>query len=101
MGPQEFQPDLPEYEFALVSSGHRFVSKCPQSCNWLQALEGGIDSSRVSWLQSDALRIGLHKKAGTTCGGVGGIAMQDASRQESIGSYHGPNVHPPHSLTPM
>ena len=24
-----------------------------QECNWLQAMEGGIDSSRVSWLHRD------------------------------------------------
>jgi phthalate 4,5-dioxygenase oxygenase subunit len=56
MGPPDFQPGLPEYEFATVPAGHRFISKRLQSCNWLQALEGGIDSSHVSWLHRDALR---------------------------------------------
>ena len=31
---------------------NRFLSKCLQDCNWLQALEGGIDSSHISFLHS-------------------------------------------------
>ena len=50
MGPVENQPPLPEFEFALVPTAQRFVSKRHQESNWLQALEGGIDSSHVSWL---------------------------------------------------
>ena len=55
MGPPEKQPPLPEYEFALVTSEQRFVSKRLQECNWLQALEGGIDSSHVSFLHRATL----------------------------------------------
>jgi len=50
MGPPEQMPPLPEWEFALVSPQQRFVSKRLQECNWLQAMEGGIDSSHVSFL---------------------------------------------------
>jgi len=50
MGPPDRQPPLPEWEFATVPDSHRFVSKRWQECNWLQALEGGIDSSHVSFL---------------------------------------------------
>ena len=55
MGPPEHRPGLPEYEFALVPPEHNYVSKRLQYSNWLQALEGGIDSSHVSWLHRDAL----------------------------------------------
>ncbi len=55
MGPPAQQPPLPEWEFATVAPGQRFVSKRLQECNWLQALEGGIDSSHVSFLHSGAL----------------------------------------------
>ena len=44
------QPPLPEWEFAMVPAKQRFVSKRLQECNWLQAMEGGIDSSHVSFL---------------------------------------------------
>ncbi|MGH6995333.1 MAG: Rieske 2Fe-2S domain-containing protein [Stellaceae bacterium] len=55
MGPPEKQPPLPEYEFALVTPEQRFISKRLQECNWLQALEGGIDSSHVSFLHRATL----------------------------------------------
>jgi phthalate 4,5-dioxygenase len=55
MGPQDQQPPLPEWEFVMVPAGQSFVSKRLQECNWLQALEGGIDSSHVSWLHRDSL----------------------------------------------
>ncbi len=50
MGAPEFEPPLPEWEFATVPLEQSFTSKRIQECNWLQALEGGIDSSHVSWL---------------------------------------------------
>jgi phenylpropionate dioxygenase-like ring-hydroxylating dioxygenase large terminal subunit len=50
MGPEQHKPPLPEWEFAMVPSGQRFVSKRLQESNWLQAMEGGIDSSHVSFL---------------------------------------------------
>ncbi|WP_375490552.1 Rieske 2Fe-2S domain-containing protein [uncultured Jatrophihabitans sp.] len=56
MGDPDKQPPLPEYEFARVPSDQTFTSKRWQECNWLQALEGGIDSSHVSWLHSGGLK---------------------------------------------
>jgi phenylpropionate dioxygenase-like ring-hydroxylating dioxygenase large terminal subunit len=53
MGPADQTPPLPEWEFAMVPAAQRFVSKRFQECNWLQAMEGGIDSSHVSWLHRD------------------------------------------------
>ena len=50
MGPKELQPPLPEFEFATVPAEQSFMSKRWQECNWLQAMEGGIDSSHVSFL---------------------------------------------------
>ncbi|MHB8812514.1 MAG: Rieske 2Fe-2S domain-containing protein [Steroidobacteraceae bacterium] len=50
MGAPEKRPPPPEYEFALVPAEQSFTSKRFQECNWLQAMEGGIDSSHVSWL---------------------------------------------------
>jgi len=52
MGPPEKRPPLPEWEFATVPNEQRFVSKRIQESNWLQAMEGGIDSSHVSFLHS-------------------------------------------------
>jgi phthalate 4,5-dioxygenase len=50
MGPADRQPPLPEWEFATVPASQSFTSKRIQECNWLQAMEGGIDSSHVSFL---------------------------------------------------
>jgi len=50
MGPPERRPPEPAWEFASVPDRQRYVSKREQECNWLQAMEGGIDSSHVSFL---------------------------------------------------
>jgi phthalate 4,5-dioxygenase len=55
MGPPEQQPPLPEWDFIMVPRDQTFSSKRLQECNWLQALEGGIDSAHVSFLHRGAL----------------------------------------------
>jgi phenylpropionate dioxygenase-like ring-hydroxylating dioxygenase large terminal subunit len=55
MGPPEHVPPLPEYEFVRVPDDQTFTSKRWQESNWLQALEGGIDSSHVTFLHSGNL----------------------------------------------
>ena len=50
MGPPEKRPPLPAWEFATVPPEQTFTSKRIQESNWLQAMEGGIDSSHVSFL---------------------------------------------------
>ncbi len=55
MGDPAKQPPLPEYEICTVKPEQRFLSKRLQECNWLQAMEGGIDSSHVSFLHSGNL----------------------------------------------
>jgi phenylpropionate dioxygenase-like ring-hydroxylating dioxygenase large terminal subunit len=56
LGDPDEQPELPDFEFAHVSPEQTFTSKRWQESNWLQALEGGIDSSHVSWLHSGGLK---------------------------------------------
>jgi len=55
MGDSGKQPPLPEYEICNVGPAQRFISKRFQESNWLQAMEGGIDSSHVSFLHSHNL----------------------------------------------
>jgi len=50
MGPPESQPGPPQFEFATVADTQSYVSRRWQECNYLQAMEGGIDSSHVGWL---------------------------------------------------
>jgi phenylpropionate dioxygenase-like ring-hydroxylating dioxygenase large terminal subunit len=47
MGPRELMPPPPGFEFTQVQASHRHVSKVIEECNWLQALEGGIDTSHA------------------------------------------------------
>ena len=50
MGPADLQPELPHYEWNMVPSDHVRFSRRLQECNYLQGVEGGIDSSHVPFL---------------------------------------------------
>ena len=56
MGPPELQPPPPALEWVKVAPERRYLSKRLQECNYLQAMEGGIDSSHVTFLHSGALK---------------------------------------------
>jgi nitrite reductase/ring-hydroxylating ferredoxin subunit len=56
MGPPEQQPPFPALEWTEVPASHRFVTRHLQDCNWLQALEGGFDTSHLSFLHSGTVR---------------------------------------------
>jgi nitrite reductase/ring-hydroxylating ferredoxin subunit len=49
MGPPERMPKLPAMEVALVPASHRYVSKKWQDCNWVQCMEGSIDTAHFSF----------------------------------------------------
>jgi phthalate 4,5-dioxygenase len=55
MGPPELKPAPPELEWTLVPPERRYATKRVQESNYLQAIEGGIDSSHVSFLHSGEL----------------------------------------------
>jgi nitrite reductase/ring-hydroxylating ferredoxin subunit len=61
MGPTDAIPARPNFEWTQVPETHRYITKTIQENNWLQALEGGIDSSHSSF---------LHRALGN--GGTGG-----------------------------
>jgi phthalate 4,5-dioxygenase len=50
MGPLEKQPAPPKFEWTQMAESHRAVSRVMEECNWLQALEGGIDTSHFTIL---------------------------------------------------
>ena len=50
MGPADRTPALPQLEWATLPTSHVFLSKRLQESNWVQAMEGGIDSSHISFL---------------------------------------------------
>jgi phenylpropionate dioxygenase-like ring-hydroxylating dioxygenase large terminal subunit len=47
MGPAEHTPPPPKFAWTQAPPTHRNVTKVIQECNWLQALEGGIDTSHA------------------------------------------------------
>jgi phthalate 4,5-dioxygenase oxygenase subunit len=56
MGPAALKPALPAFEWVKVPGANRFVTKRIEECNYLQAMEGGIDSAHVSFLHRHELR---------------------------------------------
>lgn len=52
MGPADKQPAPPELEWCTLPESHVFVSKRLQYSNYLQAMEGGIDTAHVSYVHS-------------------------------------------------
>jgi phenylpropionate dioxygenase-like ring-hydroxylating dioxygenase large terminal subunit len=52
LGPPDQQTPLPELEWTRVPESHRYVTKRIQLCNFLQNVEGEVDSSHVSFLHS-------------------------------------------------
>jgi len=62
MGPPAEQPPQPAFEWVGLPRSHVFLSKRWQESNYLQAMEGGIDSSHVSFLHRfDLDRDPLHR----------------------------------------
>ena len=47
LGPAERRPAPPHFAWTQAPASHRHVSKVIQESNWLQGLEGGIDTSHV------------------------------------------------------
>jgi phthalate 4,5-dioxygenase len=64
LGPPELKPGLPELEWCTIPDSHRYVSKRWQESNYLRGMEGGIDTTHVSWVHRYELeRDALHQKA--------------------------------------
>lgn len=51
LGPADDAPELPEFEWTRVEPDHRYLSRFIVDCNYMQAVEGGLDASRVAALQ--------------------------------------------------
>jgi phenylpropionate dioxygenase-like ring-hydroxylating dioxygenase large terminal subunit len=52
MGPKDQIPELPEFEWARVPEAHRFISWNFQQNNFVQAIDGGIDTIHSVFLHS-------------------------------------------------
>ena len=75
LGPPEHRPEPPELEWLDVPDAQRHGDKRLQESNYLQALEGALDSSHVAFLHKFDL-----DRDRTTNGSVGTTLMRDDSR---------------------
>jgi hypothetical protein len=50
MGPPEKQPPLPDFIFHKLPPDHVMATRVPVYCNWLQSVEGNIDSTHLGTL---------------------------------------------------
>lgn len=55
MGPPDLQPPPPDFEWLRAPATHRHVSKTFEHCNYLQALEGGLDTAHSSFVHNNRL----------------------------------------------
>jgi phenylpropionate dioxygenase-like ring-hydroxylating dioxygenase large terminal subunit len=55
MGPAAVMPPPPDYEWVRAPRTHRFVSKTFEACNFLQAMEGGLDTAHSSFAHNERL----------------------------------------------
>jgi phthalate 4,5-dioxygenase len=79
MGPPERTPPLPKFAWTQAPETHRHVSKVIQECNWLQALEGGLDTSHAPimhrLLQDNAGRGGINPSSAYVRAGAPSITV--------------------------
>jgi len=59
MGPAEKQPPLPDLEWMGAPAGRAWISRTYQEGNYLQAREGGLDTSHSTFLHRDLSTEGL------------------------------------------
>jgi phthalate 4,5-dioxygenase oxygenase subunit len=53
MGPADKKPEIPNFEWTHVAPDRRYIRKWFHESNYLQALEGDIDSSHVNFLHAN------------------------------------------------
>jgi phthalate 4,5-dioxygenase oxygenase subunit len=56
LGPRDKMPEPPDFEWLRAPDTHRYVSKTHEHCNYLQGLEGGLDTAHVSFLHRNNMQ---------------------------------------------
>ncbi|MCL2788975.1 MAG: Rieske 2Fe-2S domain-containing protein [Micrococcales bacterium] len=57
MGPREVPPPLPDIEATMLPSDETRVFAVQRECNWLQSLEGDVDTVHVGFLHAGSRRV--------------------------------------------
>ena len=55
LGPRGTEPPPPDFEFTFAPPSQRIVMKVRAECNWVQVLEGVIDSAHTNYLHADGI----------------------------------------------
>jgi hypothetical protein len=72
MGSREIPPPLPQIEPNMLPQDEVLLETAHRSCNWMQAMEGDIDTSHLSFLHTGAERL-----EDTRPGSFGYYALKD------------------------
>ena len=86
-GPKEKEPPFPHFAFMDAPADQRYLARIDVACNYLQLLEGGMDSSHVGILHADFARPGWNKGTfarSTDTNNPGAIAVDDNAPSLSI-----------------
>jgi phthalate 4,5-dioxygenase oxygenase subunit len=70
LGPKEHLPSAPRFAFMDLPETHRVVMRWNTHANWVQMIEGGLDSSHVSILHTNAARPGWKGTSDTKVGAM-------------------------------
>jgi phenylpropionate dioxygenase-like ring-hydroxylating dioxygenase large terminal subunit len=79
MGPREVLPPLPDIEPNMLPEGEYSVTKALRECNYMQALEGDIDTSHLGFLHS-----GSQRPENARPGSFGYYTVKDRSPKYSV-----------------
>ncbi len=71
-------PAIPRHEFTLLPDAHIHVSKKWQDCNWVQALEGAIDTAHLSFLHMPAPSVDAGAAAASSPVSQAALSDQDS-----------------------
>lgn len=69
MGPRADPPPLPDFEWNMLPDNVPFMWRNYRACNWMQALEGDVDSSHINFLHRTLDRGELSTVPGTNMPG--------------------------------
>ena len=79
LGPEERRPAPPNFEWTQAPPGFRHMSKNRQECNWLQGLEGGIDTAHAPILHrtitTETDRAGIRVDSDLVTGGAPAVEV--------------------------
>lgn len=86
LGPPEQMPRFPDFEWTLVPNANRSIARAREECNFLQAVEGTVDSSHADVLHNGLQTI-LQRDAAAPADIQPQIAVQDTPYGFCQGSW--------------